>query len=216
VRNSRRIYVDVDDVLAQTGRMFLGILAREFGRKVAFEEIRSYHLGDSFRLAADELDEFMRLAHQPEALRSVEPMPGAAEALAEWKRNGHQVFVVTGRPPATRDDTLGWLQRHDMAYTEFHFLDKYSEFYSGQHGTPEGVLCLADLPALDFSLAVEDFPGAAEHLARTVGVPVALFDRPWNRGVEEIDDPGAAPLVRCRGWAEIRRRFPASSNRRAL
>ena len=196
-------------MLAQTGLMFLGILAREFGRTVAFEEIHSYHLGDSFALAADELDEFMRLAHEPEALESVVPMPGAAETLRAWRRNGHEVFVVTGRPPATRQDTLAWLDRHGMAYTEFHFLDKYSEFYSGRLGSPEGVLCLADLPELDFSLAVEDFPGAAEHLARTVGVPVALFDRPWNRGVEEIDAPDAAPLVRCRGWAEIQQRFPA-------
>jgi len=209
VQGSGRIYVDLDDVLAQTGRMFLGLLTREFGRSVAFEEIRSYHLGDSFRLAPAELDEFMRLAHEPEALDSVRPMPGAAEALADWRRRGYEVFVVTGRPPATRQDTLGWLERHTMAYAEFHFLDKYSEFYSGQQGTSAGTLCLADLPGLDFSLAVEDFPGAAEHLARTVRVPVALFDRPWNREVEELGDNEGAPLVRCRGWADIGRRFPA-------
>ena len=56
---------------------------------------------------------------------------------------------------------------------------------------------------------MEDFPGTAEHLAGTVGVPVALFDRPWNRTVPEAGASGAAPLVRCRGWAEIRRRFAA-------
>ena len=196
-------------VLAQTGRMFLGLLTREFGRTVVFEEIRSYHLGDSLRLAPAELDEFLRLAHEPEALGSVLPMPGAAGALAEWHRRGYEVFLVTGRPPATRETTLDWLDRHAMVYCEFRFLDKYSEFYSGRHGTPEGVLCLAELPELDFSLAVEDFPGTAEHLAHTVGVPVALFDRPWNRQVEESDGGDGAPLVRCRGWAEIRRRFPA-------
>ena len=189
--------------------MFLGLLEREFGRRIGFEEIRSYHLGDSFRLAADELDEFMRLAHQPEALRSVEPMPGAAEALADWRRRGYEVFVVTGRPPATREDTLGWLDDHAMAHSEFHFLDKYSEFYDGRHGTAEGVLGLGDLPGLGLSLAVEDFPGTAEHLARNLEVPVALFDRPWNRNVAERDGAAEAPLVRCRDWREIRRRFPA-------
>lgn len=206
---SRRIYVDVDDVLAQTGRMFQGVLRREFGRGVAFEEIRSYHLGDSFRLAPAELDEFMRLAHEPQALASIEPMPGAAEALADWRRRDYQVFVVTGRPPATRDDTLAWLARHGMDYAEFHFLDKYSEYYNSRQGPPEETLLLADLPELDFCLAVEDFPGTAEHLARNVGVPVALFDRPWNHEVEELDGDAAAQLVRCRGWAEIRQRFPA-------
>lgn len=206
---SRRIYVDVDDVLAQTGRMFQDVLRREFGRDVAFDEIRSYHLGDSFRLAPAELDEFMRLAHKPEALASIEPMPGADEALADWQRRGYEVFVVTGRPPATRDDTLAWLADNGMAYAEFHFLDKYSEYYNNPQGTPEGTLFLADLPELDFCLAVEDFPGTAEHLAHNVGVPVALFDRPWNRQVEELDGDATAPLVRCRGWAEIRQRFPA-------
>lgn len=205
----RRIYVDLDDVLAQTGRMFLALLEREFGRSVAFEEIRSYHLGDSFRLARDELDEFMRLAHEPPALGSVRPMPGAAEAVAHWRRRGYQVLVVTGRPPATRETTLAWLERQAIAYSEFHFLDKYSEFYRDQHDTPDGVLTLADLPGLGLSLAVEDFPGTAEHLARELGVPVALFDRPWNRQVGELAGGDGAPLVRCRGWSEIRRRFPA-------
>ena len=191
--------------------MFLGVLEREFGRRVEFEEIRSYHLGDSFRLDAAELDEFMRLAHRPEALASVEPMPGAAGALAGWRRDGYEVFVVTGRPPATRPDTLEWLDRHGMAYSEFHLLDKYSEYYDGRHGTPDGTLQLADLPGLEFRLAVEDFPGTAEHLAETVDVPVALFDRPWNRRVGSGGGGGGggAPIVRCRGWAEIVRRFPA-------
>lgn len=206
--SSRRIFVDVDDVLAQTGRMFLGVLAERFGRSVPFEEIRSYHLGDSFSLAPDELDEFMRLAHEPAALASIEPMPGAAAALADWQQHGYEVFVVTGRPPSTRRDTLAWLERHGMAHAEFHFLDKYSEYYDSRPETPEETLFLADLPGLDFCLAVEDFPGTAEHLARTVGVPVALFDRPWNRSVEEADGE-TATLARCRGWSEIRRRFPA-------
>ncbi len=204
----RQIYVDVDDVLAQTGRMFLGVLAREFGRRVAFEEIRSYHLGDSFRLRRDELAEFMRLAHRPEALESIEPMPGAAETLAAWAGAGYRVWVVTGRPPETRRATLDWLERHGFAFAEFHFLDKYSQFYGGAHGSPDGTLTLAELAGLDLCLAVEDFPGTAEHLARELGVPVALFDRPWNRALDAAA-PGGAPLVRCADWREIGRRFPA-------
>ncbi len=206
-RAGRRIYVDVDDVLAQTGRMFLDLLTREFGRRVAFDEIRSYHLGDSFGLAEDELSRFMRLAHRPDALGSIEPMPGAAAALAEWRRRGYEILVVTGRPPETREATLAWLERHAMPVSEFHFLDKYAEVYRGRGGKPDGVLSLTDLPGMGLSLAVEDFPEAAEHIAREVGVPVALFDRPWNRRVRQTD--GGAPLVRCQDWVEIRRRFPA-------
>lgn len=203
----RRIYVDVDDVLAQTGRMLLELLTAEFGRRVDFEQIRSYHLGDSFDLPPAELEEFMHRAHRPEMLESIEPMPGAAAALADWRTRGYEIFVVTGRPEATREVTLGWLDRHGMEHAEFHFLDKYSEVYGGGR-PPSGALGLADLPGLGFALAVEDFPGIIEHLAGTVGVPVALFDRPWNRQLEP-PAAGSAPIVRCRDWAEIRRRFAA-------
>lgn len=207
-RTIRRIYVDVDDVLAETGRMFLDVLSRRFGRQVAFEEIHSYHLGESFSLSTAELAEFMRLAHQSEALDSIAPMTGAAEALSAWMGLGYEVFVVTGRPPETRAATLAWLERHAMPYSEFHFLDKYSDVYRDRPGGAGETLLLADLPALELSLAVEDFPGTAAHLAGSVGVPVALFDRPWNRRVESPVTAGGAPIVRCRDWAEVRRHFP--------
>ena len=172
------------------------------------DEIRSYHLGDSFSLDSGELTEFMRLAHEPAALAAIEPMPGAAEALGRWLGLGYEVWVVTGRPPDTRDSTLAWLDRQAMPYSEFHFLDKYSEFYREQPGAVGETLVLADLPALDFCLAVEDFPGTVEHLAGSVGVPVALFDRPWNRAVAAGPRDGGAPVARCRDWDEIRHRFP--------
>jgi len=203
----RRIYVDLDDVLAQTGRMFLRVLAETFDRVVVFEEIRSYHLGDSFRLAPGELDEFMRVAHEPDALTSIEPMSGAAEGLAAWLDAGYEVFIVTGRPPATRDTTTAWLDAQQMPYSEFHFLDKLSHYYEGGHGSTVGALTLADLPALDFCLAVEDFPGITTHLTQELGVPVALFDRPWNQQVDGHDS-SAARIVRCHDWLEIRQRFP--------
>jgi len=202
-----RIYVDLDDVLGQTARMFLRLLEQTWGRVVVFEEMHTFHLGESLRLPPDELEDFLHRVHQRDALASVKPMPGAAAALAEWRAQGYEVWVVTGRPPETRAATLEWLETHQMSHAEFHFLDKYSDFYD-QADTPEGTLTLADLPALDFRLAVEDFPGMAGHLADELDIPVALFDRPWNRSFEYQARDGRAPVVRCDGWAGIRARFP--------
>ena len=64
---SRRVYVDLDDVLAETGRAFLEVLERHFDRRVAFDEIHHFDLGRSFGLTPDELAEFMRRAHEPHA-----------------------------------------------------------------------------------------------------------------------------------------------------
>ena len=67
------IYVDLDDVLAQTGRMFLRVLADAFGKRVAFDDMRSYHLGESFDLGPEDLRRFLDATHEPETLASIEP-----------------------------------------------------------------------------------------------------------------------------------------------
>ena len=203
----RRIYVDLDDVLAQTGQMLLRVLEEDFGRSVAFEDIHSYHLGISLQLDPSELDEFMRRTHEPDQLSSIEPMPGAAETLAAWVESSYEVFVVTGRPPATREATLAWLEVHSIRYTEFHFLDKLSDYYNRSHDPTDGTLSITDLPDLDLDLAIEDFPGITTHLTEVLDIPVALFDRPWNREMGEANGTASAPIVRCRSWTEIRERF---------
>ena len=38
------IYVDLDDVLSETARAFVGLLARELGRRVAFESIHDFEV----------------------------------------------------------------------------------------------------------------------------------------------------------------------------
>ena len=50
----------------------------------------------------------------------------------------------------------------------------------------------------------EDFPDISLHLARELEVPVALFDRPWNRSLPAAGNP----IVRCADWREIGKRFP--------
>lgn len=201
-----RIYVDLDDVLAQTGRMFLRTLAAEFGRTVEFESIRSYHLGESLDLDEDELERFLLLTHEPARLLSIEPMPGAALVLEGWIETGHEVVVVTGRPPATLEISREWLRQSGTPFSDLRLLDKYSKFYDGAHGASDGVWELGDLERQRFTLAVEDFPGTALHLAEALSIPVVLFDRPWNREVAESST--AEGIVRCRSWSQIRDRFP--------
>ena len=204
-----RIYVDLDDVLAETALMFLRVLERDFGRRVAFEALHSYHLGESLSLDESQLDDFMEAVHDPEELVGIDPIPGAIETLTEWSRLGYEVFVVTGRPEVTLEASLAWLERHNVPFEEFHFLDKYTATYGdGHHGSKDG-LTLADLPEMDFCLAVEDFPGITPHLADELGIPVALFDRPWNRAATSGGNGNGAPVVRCRDWSEIRARFAA-------
>lgn len=204
-----RIYVDLDDVLGETARAFLGVYERKWARRVGFEELTVFDLGQSLDLDRDRLAEFLEAVHEPQVLDGVAPMSGALETIAGWRDAGHSITVVSGRPTATREISRAWLDRHGFPYESFVLVDKYSRYYRGAHGDSDGALGLGDLEELGFGFAVEDFPGTAAWLAETLEIPVALYDRPWNRDLDELSAAARRRIVRCRDWAEVDAALPA-------
>ena len=185
------IYVDLDDVLCETARGFLGLLASRFDRRVAFEEIHDFDLAVSFDLSPEELERFFDLAHRAERLEALAPIAGAIETVRGWVAGGHEVAVVTGRPPSSAQASRRWLARHRVPHRELVFVDKY-----GRPGGAAGVLPLDAVGPEVYRLAVEDSLATARTLAAR-GLPVLLLDRPWNRGACD----GA---TRCADWRQVR------------
>ena len=189
------IYVDLDDVLCETARGFLGLLRREFDRRVAFEEIRDFDLGVSFGLDEIELERFFERAHDPELLAALVPISESIETLAGWTRAGHEVAVVTGRPTRSREDSRRWLERHRVPHDSLTFVDKY-----GRAAIDAGdAVPLAALEPRSYRFAVEDSLATAHYLRERLDIPVLLLDRPWNRG-------SSAGITRCGDWREVRAR----------
>lgn len=195
------IYVDLDDVLCETARGWLAIAEREFGKTIHYDQLNTFEIGEACGLRAHEIRELVRLAHHPEELLAMVPIPEAVQVLNEWSEAGHEIAIVTGRPPASYEASLEWLERHRLPFHDFTIVDKYGRF-----ATENTIaITLADLAKRKFSFAVEDSPTMAQYLAETMKVPVALLDRPWNR----LD--GAHALVaRYKDWSEIAAAFPRS------
>lgn len=200
------IYVDLDDVLGQTAKAFLGVLQREFEKSVDFEAIESFDLGKSLGLSEDALKVFMKSVHRPEVLSAIEPMQGAAKALGAWVDRGYEVSVVTGRPTATEAVSRRWLGASGLPHHNLTFLDKYS--WSEEFLSETPALSLEELTRRPFRLAVEDSGEVALRLADTLAAPVVLMDRPWNRAAAVAAAEAAGKIYRCRDWQEIQERFP--------
>jgi len=201
------VYVDFDDVLCETARALAFMLEREFRKTVAFEDIHTFDLGQSFGLDASDLQRLMELAHQPEFLGELAPVPGALEALRGWAAAGVEIHIVTGRPASTRTTSAAWLRNFDVPYSRLIFVDKY-----GRNLLPDGAedaISLAELMQMRFALAVEDAPQMADFLVRNMPGPVAMIRRPWNARatIGTGNDPGQ--LHRCQDWAQILQQFPA-------
>ena len=198
--SARRIYVDLDDCVAETTSRFPAVVQRLFGRTRDFEDIHSFHLDRAFGLSADELRRLFEFVHDGDFLLELEPREGALETLRSWDEAGHEIRVVTGRPPDSRAHTIEWLARRRVPHAHFHLCDKYDRFPADGE-----VLHLDDVKALEFDVAVEDSLEMAALLAGWGVERVLLLDRPWNRDGTGVDEGLRSLVRRVRDWEEIRR-----------
>ena len=179
MQDPRRVYVDYDDVLCETARGLIALLRSQFAKSVAYEEVTSFDLSVSFELSQDEFSRFMHLAHEPKEILTLEPVPGAKEALDELTALGYEIVVITGRPPSASAPSAAWLENHQIPYHQLLFVDKYRRVQlNASHRT---AVTLDDMREMRFCFAVEDSWDMAEYLAEDMALPVALLDRPWNR-----------------------------------
>ena len=201
---SSRIYVDLDDVLAETTSRFPAVVERLFGRSKAFEDIHTFHLDVAFGLEPEELETLFEFVHDGDFLIELEPREGAIELLADWEATGHEIRIVTGRPPQSHAHSIDWLARQAVPHAFFHICDKYDRFETGAE-----VLHLDDVRDLDFHVAVEDSLEMAGQLASWGVEQVFLLDRPWNRDHGSLSESQRERVQRVENWQEIRERFPS-------
>ena len=191
------VYLDFDDVLAQTF-VELARFAREaFGKTIDEAACADFDLHVSLGLTDAEYPVFMERFHA-ERLGRIPEMPGAGDALRGWLRDGvARPVVVTGRAPSCHADSVAWLAARGLADVPVLHVDKYGRFA----GEPN-VVPFADLASCGFALAVDDAPGALSMLASSGLCPYAVFDRPWNRAYAP---PSGAPppVARFASWTEL-------------
>lgn len=199
--SARRIYVDIDDVLARTIERLIDLLEITHDRRVDVEDVLHFDLGRSFGLREDEIRALMARANSDEVMESIRPVEGAVAALGSWAREGHSVNLVTGRPPTTNAASRRWLARHDIAHDSLHHLDKWGRPTWNEAGLP--VLQFGELAEMQFDFAVEDNLDTAVRLIEEYDIPVALMDRPWNRDWSGVPQKTQSGMQRCRGWGEV-------------
>jgi uncharacterized HAD superfamily protein len=193
------VYVDLDDVIAATALTLTEVLLRQFDRRVPFESIFSFNLGESFSLAPNELREFMHVAHQDDVLESIRPIPGAREGLAQIRRAGGLVSVVTGRPIMAYDATEAWLRCNSIPFDSLCFVRKYKG-NEVDGDTIRRPVALRTLAKMTFSFAIEDSTKMTRFLVQQTQTPVLLFDRPWNSTLPTLADHHARLVTRCHDW----------------
>ena len=188
-----RLYIDIDDVLAETTRALAKNARTRFGKDISFENMTTFDLRISLQLQEDEYESFMLEVHTPEFLSALAPTADAPDVLDTWKQSGARIELVTGRPASSRQATIDWLEDHSIAYDSLEFIDKYRRY------SEEPSAQLSDLAGRNYRFAIEDSASVAAYLAENTSSQVLLYDRPWNQS--GALEPG--PIQRVHSWREV-------------
>ncbi len=125
----RIIYVDLDDVLCQAARHFLIVVEREFGKRIAYEQLTNFDVGHSCGLSAEERDELYRIVHRPDELLSMAPVERGdrcSNALGRSRFRYRDRYRTTAGE--RRRFACAWLAKHQISHSSFTVVDKYSRF----------------------------------------------------------------------------------------
>jgi uncharacterized HAD superfamily protein len=182
----KRIGVDFDDVLASTGEAVIDWHNKKYGTDHALEDLKNFgfeHMWNcSVDVAVERVHEFYPTT--PET----PPIPGAIsgiKALAEK----HELVLITGRSDIAVDVTHAWLEKHLPGIFETTY---FTNQFHGEKKMSKAEFCRAH----NIDILIDDFMGTAENVSKE-GIPVLLYDRPWNQG--EIPEK----VTRVHSWEEI-------------
>ncbi len=108
---------------------------------------------------------------------------GTAKAMTELAKIG-EVVIITHRPPQAVNDTLAWLSYHKFDLSGVYIFSKQEPKSS--------VKC---------NIYIDDKPeNCIDLFAHTYG-HVAIIDRPWNRGEDNLYD--LSGIRRVYNWQEF-------------
>ena len=109
------ILVDMDDTIEQLLDAWVRGVNRRYGRAVRYEDVRSWDVSAAYPGLTWE--QVYDIPMEPGFWGTVEPIPGAAEALQRLMAKGHEVYIVT----ATVCDSVPE-KMNDLLFRYFPFL----------------------------------------------------------------------------------------------
>jgi uncharacterized HAD superfamily protein len=152
---------DIDGVIANFTQPLLDVIKENYGLNLKISDIYTFNLNIVLGITKNE---GTTLIHQ--TLKKDLPLIfGAKETLEKLSRQGHHIYLLTGRYEFLRDITQSWLKEKGIPYTQLHMLNMGEKY-------------LANIQQMD--LIVEDSLEDALEWCQRVKT-VLIFDQPWNR-----------------------------------
>lgn len=186
----RALGIDFDDVIADFNAGLFDYHNKKFGTNYSRNDITAYELSHVWRCSPEEANRRIYDFYHSEEHLELHPMPGAVEAL-ERLQEEYVLYLITFRPASVKELTEKWIHHNKTnVFEASHFLGRYHD--SSLPKKTKGEIC----KSLGLDFFIDDSLTHAISVSQE-GIPVLLFDAPWNQGK-------LPPKVkRISGWKEV-------------
>jgi uncharacterized HAD superfamily protein len=170
-----KIGIDIDEVVAELTKKYIGFYNEKNGTDFKFENMYSHYLEEPLNTTEEKIVELMFKFYETEDFNNLDLVEGAKELISELSKN-HEIFFITARPPSVKEKTRFFLEKHfpDVSLNIFHSGDLH-----GKKKT-KAEICLDQ----GIKFLIEDHHDYALDCARK-GVKVFLLEKPWNKNYED-------------------------------
>ncbi|MDO9352892.1 MAG: hypothetical protein Q7T55_04315, partial [Solirubrobacteraceae bacterium] len=107
------VAIDVDSTLHDYWEQFSAAAMRLYGLDFPYADQHDWSLQG---LSSEQIRAVIEATHDDERIAEAVAYDGAAEAIAAWRRAGHQILITTHRRPDAHDVTAEWLTAQGISF----------------------------------------------------------------------------------------------------
>ncbi len=179
---SLTIGIDIDGTVTDPGSI-VPLMNEAFGKNLAYTDCREYNLANVYEITEEQfvgwLDQYgHRLYHEA-------PVHGNADQiLQDWHQQRlHQLIFISAREDKHLAVTHNWFARYNIPFHQIELIGSHDKVNAAKKWQVD--------------LFLEDRLENALQLSEELGIPVLLFDTPYNQGKLP------ALVLRLFSWDEV-------------
>lgn len=176
---TKRFGIDIDGTVTCPTSL-IPYINEAFHMNISLDDITEYEITDCLDIPKNDFYNWF-IQSEP-AIYAESPLAeGAADTLSRW-HGKHELYFISARAQHLLDVTEKWFKDHLIHYQHIELIGSHNKV-----GTAE---------KYDIDLFFEDKHDNAVAIHEQLGIPVILFDTPYNR------KPAPDGVIRVYSWQE--------------
>lgn len=177
----KRFGIDIDGTVTCPATI-VPYINRAFGLNLTLNDVKQYNLSPLVNITDEEFAKWW-LENEAEIYANSPIAEGAQTTLSEWGKQ-HELYFISARNTHLVELTKKWFKEHNIKYDHIEL--------TGTHDKVESV------QKYGVDIFLEDKHDNAVMIHEECGIPVLLFDTPYNR------DPVPRGVFRVKNWFEAK------------